>query len=1087
MPEQPSTFRMEGGAQSYSLLYKYSAAVRSIFGGNAEALTKLREGSPELFERDSITLKAGITRKQVLDALYKERNQFGLSGINNKAHFNRISTYAIEATGGTDIAPLPAQIDQMRANYMRENYSRVQSTQETYKNRTQDIKKDKKALRKTRWALAGKIGAGILGTVLTLGIVAGIGASIWGVVASALSASFGITSGFAVGGVALALVFGKAVFTGLGKMFSAIRNTKQAYKDHKRDYKNAKTGMRTAQYVQAANNQYETLNPYPGERLEDTASAPSPATAPGRTSIEDFLEGEVVITPEEEHGKEPSRGTEPEPGKDEPKPKPGKDEPKEPEKSEEEPEDGKGEYEEVHPILPGESEEDYEARMGDIIYPEEDKDDDEKSLENADDGDDDGDDSADDKDGVESDLSDEEKGRRKGKAPEVVTDTDDDKDDAAKEAARKKAEEEARKKKAEEKKKKAEEQRKKEEAAKKEREREKRAQFVKDWGRVVGKHGGKLTDSNLDEIKGEFVSAYTDEEARSAAESFADDRINTFKKSRAKEPEKEEPEKKTPSPKKPSKKTPTSEEEKRAQETERKIVRSWRATAHNQLITAENVEDYVDEFMDKYKDKSAEDREMAEAYANRILERYGKAPKSFEKEKEEVKPSSELTYAELYAEILRSHADKSFNSGNKELTAKDIENAETEFEHEVGERVQKSTPDKLYKINGKLKLPDEVENEMKGIDKASIQKMVAAEMSARSAVRGEEKPKRKKNSNKPKGKGEEKPEKKDPADASEYLKYIVDKYGKEPEKGDKKDLENIAPEDEITRQEKMEVTWQIISEEMGLRVDEIGGNLKEEKLNKAIDEFMTRFDAKTPEEEEMAKEFAEKKRGDYKLSKLKDEEVPEKDNEEKTPEEIAAEEQAKKDPEDDKEKGSHKEGAYLDNFREKYLEIFDRVAAESDGPINEDALVRIENEFKEEIYRQGLEEEKERYGAEIDNTPKSGIRKKVEKAIKKVSGALDRIPVISKLNGKVKAKVNTAREERRKAKIEKLAEASVKAGLTESFDYFFGKEKLGESVRIALDGRKGKLSEDAIKNYLKLRNATNEKKKPKEDEGPEME
>ena len=129
----------------------------------------------------------------------------------------------------------------------------------------------------------------MLAAALALGLVAGFGLGVYGIVQTAMAASFTITSGFAVGGVAVALIAGRAIVKGLGALFrkisSSFKKANAERKEAKAKFKAAKREMNqnrrndlSNQYARARDNESELISPYPGSEGISTISRSREAT-----------------------------------------------------------------------------------------------------------------------------------------------------------------------------------------------------------------------------------------------------------------------------------------------------------------------------------------------------------------------------------------------------------------------------------------------------------------------------------------------------------------------------------------------------------------------------------------------------------------------------------------------------------------------------------------------------------------------------------------------------------------------------------------------------------------------------------------
>ena len=259
-------------AGEYGRLYNYVKAVRELLGKGGEAYRRVKTQHPDIDSKiDSGNLRV------INDIIFENSNLVGLGGI-KREELAKIANYskvlANAERSGNKIPSLNA-VNNVKADYDNIMQEKLEQGRDSYQESKDKLKEIRKEKNKKNGKVVSRVVFGMLAAALALGLVAGFGLGVYGIVQTAMAASFTITSGFAVGGVAVALIAGRAIVKGLGALFrkisSSFKKANAERKEAKAKFKAAKREMNqnrrndlSNQYALARDNESELISPYPG-------------------------------------------------------------------------------------------------------------------------------------------------------------------------------------------------------------------------------------------------------------------------------------------------------------------------------------------------------------------------------------------------------------------------------------------------------------------------------------------------------------------------------------------------------------------------------------------------------------------------------------------------------------------------------------------------------------------------------------------------------------------------------------------------------------------------------------------------------
>ena len=268
---QPKTVPFLDNIRDYTILYNYVDSFRQIQLQSGEIYDKIafaERSEGKIFDPKKMSIS------DMIKLIHKYPNITHI-GTANEKKLAQIHRYAQELEPGG--FPTQEKIDQERARYQQEVHKNDLASAAALKNAKENVKVSGKEYRRKGWKVAGAVGLGVLGAVLTGGVIAGFGAAVWGVVTTAATLSAGITSGLAVGGLVVGVVAGRLIYNGLSKMFSKIKSVfdkakeerksaKKAYKDFKKELRKEKAQRRLLERSMAFDKAYNK-EPYRGQEL----------------------------------------------------------------------------------------------------------------------------------------------------------------------------------------------------------------------------------------------------------------------------------------------------------------------------------------------------------------------------------------------------------------------------------------------------------------------------------------------------------------------------------------------------------------------------------------------------------------------------------------------------------------------------------------------------------------------------------------------------------------------------------------------------------------------------------------------------
>ena len=273
-------------AGEYGRLYNYVKAVRELLGKGGEAYRKVKNQHPDIDSKiDSGNLRV------INNIIFENSNLVGLGGI-KREELAKIANYskvlANAERSGNKIPSLNA-VNNVKADYDNIMQEKLEQGRDSYQESKDKLKEIRKEKNKKNGKVVSRVVFGMLAAALALGLVAGFGLGVYGIVQTAMAASFTITSGFAVGGVAVALIAGRAIVKGLGALFrkisSSFKKANAERKEAKAKFKAAKREMNqnrrndlSNQYALARDNESELISPYPGSEGISTISRSREAT-----------------------------------------------------------------------------------------------------------------------------------------------------------------------------------------------------------------------------------------------------------------------------------------------------------------------------------------------------------------------------------------------------------------------------------------------------------------------------------------------------------------------------------------------------------------------------------------------------------------------------------------------------------------------------------------------------------------------------------------------------------------------------------------------------------------------------------------
>ncbi len=280
-PANPSTsinvaFDANMGIERYTWLYRYSQIINRIFSARDVGVREiLRSKNRELFQEGSYNFK-NATVSSIQNAIWNCRDELGLAGI-KKHQFKQIADWAMR-TSTNGVAPDTDRVDQMRAEYIDRKMGDRNESHEQLAQKKQTMKEAKKKRRGATGKLA-LTSLGVLGAVgLAGGLTAGFGYGLYVAISSALTMTFGLSTGLAIGAVALGLGFGWPIIKGCARLIKAayekfkgaFKNRvadAKAYREAKRQYKSERAKGLGIEYQLNADNVYESASAYPGRDL----------------------------------------------------------------------------------------------------------------------------------------------------------------------------------------------------------------------------------------------------------------------------------------------------------------------------------------------------------------------------------------------------------------------------------------------------------------------------------------------------------------------------------------------------------------------------------------------------------------------------------------------------------------------------------------------------------------------------------------------------------------------------------------------------------------------------------------------------
>ena len=273
-------------AGEYGRLYNYVKAVRELLGKGGEAYRKVKNQHPDIDSK----INSGNLRV-INDIIFENSNLVGLGGI-KREELAKIANYskvlANAERSGNKIPSLNA-VNNVKADYDNIMQEKLEQGRDSYQESKDKLKEIRKEKNKKNGKVVSRVVFGMLAAALALGLVAGFGLGVYGIVQTAMAASFTITSGFAVGGVAVALIAGRAIVKGLGNLFRKISESLKKANDERKTakakFKAAKREMNQSrridlgnQRAMVINKEAERMDPYPGSEGISTISRSRKAT-----------------------------------------------------------------------------------------------------------------------------------------------------------------------------------------------------------------------------------------------------------------------------------------------------------------------------------------------------------------------------------------------------------------------------------------------------------------------------------------------------------------------------------------------------------------------------------------------------------------------------------------------------------------------------------------------------------------------------------------------------------------------------------------------------------------------------------------
>ena len=288
-PQEETNFN---NAQDFGLLYNYVRAVNEIVSGQGEFFDRINlqlNGQVDSLIRDPES--GGYSRLRINELIKDNAYIFGLGGLTN-SHFNRIANFSVtlaDMTGKADRGHIPSleDVDALKEKYDKSVEERIKETREKLEETTDKFKAAKKANNKARHSVELRWLLGVPAVLLALSLVGGLGFSVWGVVSSALSTTFGFTTGFAIFGsiAGIGLTVWGLKFT--GKLFSKVvggikdymkkhKGTKAALIQEKANKKGYAKALQSNLGKKFSDEKYEALRPYPGRKDPDLIGERAP-------------------------------------------------------------------------------------------------------------------------------------------------------------------------------------------------------------------------------------------------------------------------------------------------------------------------------------------------------------------------------------------------------------------------------------------------------------------------------------------------------------------------------------------------------------------------------------------------------------------------------------------------------------------------------------------------------------------------------------------------------------------------------------------------------------------------------------------
>ncbi len=282
-------------AMDYNKLWKYVNAVDQIMRASGEGYQRLVSQNPRI-EEEMKNERGEVTLRSLNRVLKAYPDLFNLGDVvSNDAEIERLANHAVElgarkgSYANRGHFPVPKDVDEERAEYLAIANKKYQESEENFNAKKKEwlgSKKDGevpvKGARAEKRAAGRKVARRMLIypliTLLPLSLIGLAGLSVWGVVASAVTSTFGLTSGAGIAGILTMLVGGKYAIKGIGAIFSKANKwvkkafderkaAKEKAKGIKAEYKAAKERLSVNQNAMSLDGAQMTKYPYPGNDL----------------------------------------------------------------------------------------------------------------------------------------------------------------------------------------------------------------------------------------------------------------------------------------------------------------------------------------------------------------------------------------------------------------------------------------------------------------------------------------------------------------------------------------------------------------------------------------------------------------------------------------------------------------------------------------------------------------------------------------------------------------------------------------------------------------------------------------------------